>query len=372
MLCPQCGAAMAPTDALCTACGYQIGGGAGAAEPEYEAAAAVTAPPEPDAGPRVRAPGGPVNSGIKIRKDGPAPRADRPAQEHNLDAVPSAEWSSDGSDPGGRVEPGAPGVVRSAPQPAGAPVPGAKPAAPAPGTKQAPPVPRPGGVGTARTSAWSTAALVAGLLGFCLGPITGPLAILFGILGLRDVKHGDGYVDGAGRAKWGLGLGVFHTAMTVLVIGAFLAVGGVGSIGSLIENGGMLVNVAALEQLATTQEQFKAMTLADADHDGKGEYGTAEELTRLMDGVDLTQLQNGALGWKLWFDMPATANGRERAWAAFLEPVGAARDTKPWFFIDESKILRTSTHSGLPPTRYAAQRWDATSSDHLFETMMNG
>ena len=66
-------------------------------------------------------------------------------------------------------------------------------------------------------SGWAIAAGYAGLLSFIPG--VGILAILFGILGLRDIKaHPDKH--GAGRAWTGIVLGILFSLLSLLIINA--------------------------------------------------------------------------------------------------------------------------------------------------------
>ena len=66
-------------------------------------------------------------------------------------------------------------------------------------------------------SGWAIAAGYAGLLSFIPG--VGILAILFGILGLRDVKaHPDKH--GAGRAWTGIVLGILFSLLSLLIMSA--------------------------------------------------------------------------------------------------------------------------------------------------------
>jgi hypothetical protein len=71
-----------------------------------------------------------------------------------------------------------------------------------------------------RTSRKATAAFVLGLVSlgagllaivsrtdlFLLGLLGGPLAIVFGVLGLREARRSSGLLTGQALAKWGIGL----------------------------------------------------------------------------------------------------------------------------------------------------------------------
>jgi hypothetical protein len=66
-----------------------------------------------------------------------------------------------------------------------------------------------------RTSPWATASILCGILG-CLG-ITAILAVIFGLLGLRQVNRSDGQFKGRGTAIAGLVLGAIFVLVTIFV-----------------------------------------------------------------------------------------------------------------------------------------------------------
>jgi hypothetical protein len=78
-------------------------------------------------------------------------------------------------------------------------------------------MPPPPGVAAKRTSGWSIASLVFGILSWlCIPFLAAILAIIFGVLGRKDVKRGEGRVTGSGMATAGLVLGIVNMAILVI------------------------------------------------------------------------------------------------------------------------------------------------------------
>jgi len=67
-----------------------------------------------------------------------------------------------------------------------------------------------------RPSALAISALVLGIAGvFCAGFICGPLAVVFGFLGRRDIRQSNGWITGDGIALAGIILGVIGTIIWI-------------------------------------------------------------------------------------------------------------------------------------------------------------
>ncbi|MER2560917.1 MAG: DUF4190 domain-containing protein [Myxococcaceae bacterium] len=72
-------------------------------------------------------------------------------------------------------------------------------------------------------SARSTLALVLGLAGFLFcGPVS-LAAIALGLVEQRSIERRETPVEGLGRARWAVRLGVLQVALVVLLISAFVA-----------------------------------------------------------------------------------------------------------------------------------------------------
>lgn len=351
---------MGPQETACAACGYVIpGAGTRDAAPPPPRPDSVDEELPPDEPPRARPAEG-KSSGIKVRRDGaPLRRADRAADEaheHNPDRAMSAEGASI---PHLTLPPGGLGPAPPAPSGVHGRGPMAAHGALA-GPSGAVPHRRPSVALAPASSLKANMALGAALLG-CI-PLFPPVAILLGILALREIGKAQSFMAGSGRAIFSIVVGalgsVFWIAAAVVVARA--------DVSGLFRQGKLAMNMMALEMIAERQETFRATVRADADGDGKGEYGTAEELTAAFEDLDLTEFQNGALGWTLRVELPRTTNGREQTWWAFLEPAGDPTG-KPWLYIDDSRILRRGDDIAGTPTRRQAQRWPATSSDIVIE-----
>lgn len=355
MLCPECGVPMEPTDPICQACGFRIGGG-GPPPEEMSLDAPEEAPPDQETL-QYQAPEGPA-SGIKVRRNAaPIPRKDRPPPPPpDPDSIPSAEGATGGGDPA------MPQVIIPPKHPAGAPAP--SPPSPSSRAGKPPAIQKPSG-----TSVWATMALVFGLLGFCTGFVLGPLAVIFAMLGYRDVRRGGGAVEGRGRATFGLVMGIVQTVVLISVVGIVVTLGGPSWVQGKITQVRMVMSVALLERVAVAQSDFHTAGIADADRDGKGEYGTLEQVDAFLEGADLAPLTTGTLGWSLTIELPRTASGRERTWWGVLQPVGADPASQPWFYVDETQIVRRGEHVNRRPTRRQAKSWPPTSSRQVFERM---
>jgi len=78
-------------------------------------------------------------------------------------------------------------------------------------------VPPPPGAAAKRASGWSIASLTFGILSWLCMPFAAAVfAIVFGALGKRDVKKGEGKVTGSGMATAGLVLGIVNLAILVI------------------------------------------------------------------------------------------------------------------------------------------------------------
>jgi predicted membrane protein len=100
----------------------------------------------------------------------------------------------------------------------GAEVGGEAPAPPPPGPT--PPLP---GSEAKRTSGWSITSLVFGILAwFCIPFVAAILAIVFGVLGKKDVKRGEGKVTGSGMATAGIVLGIVNLAILVIFAAIYI------------------------------------------------------------------------------------------------------------------------------------------------------
>ena len=132
-------------------------------------------------------------------------------------------------------------------------------------------VPPPPGVAARRTSGWSIASLVFGILAwFCFPFVAAILAIVFGILGKKDVKQGEGRVGGSGMATAGLVLGIVNLAILVIFVAIYIPVA--------------IVNMGELRTETRTVNLEGANTVvAEFDiHDGSIEIGAGTN--RLMEG----------------------------------------------------------------------------------------
>ena len=68
-----------------------------------------------------------------------------------------------------------------------------------------------------RPSALAISALVLGITGvFCAGFICGPLAVVFGFLGRRDIRQSNGWITGDGIALAGIILGAIGAILWIL------------------------------------------------------------------------------------------------------------------------------------------------------------
>ena len=101
------------------------------------------------------------------------------------------------------------------------PVPPAPPAPPAGGPPQSvAAVPPPAGPASANNG-MAIAALILGILSFfCLGPLGGVLAIVFGILGLKKANESAG--RGKGMAVAGMVLGIVGTIVSIILLVVFV------------------------------------------------------------------------------------------------------------------------------------------------------
>lgn len=69
-----------------------------------------------------------------------------------------------------------------------------------------------------RLSALAISSLILGITGiFCVGFICGPLAIIFGFLGRRDIRESNGWITGDGMAIAGIILGVIGTILWTIL-----------------------------------------------------------------------------------------------------------------------------------------------------------
>jgi hypothetical protein len=86
------------------------------------------------------------------------------------------------------------------------------------GWQAPPPPPFPGGGGQQRTLA--VVSLVLGILSlFCFGIITGPIAIVLGVMALNKEKNEPAvYGGGKGMAYAGIALGAISVVLTILFI----------------------------------------------------------------------------------------------------------------------------------------------------------
>ncbi len=363
-MCPDCGIPVSPDAPSCPRCGLRIPS-SGAAAPKAEPAApdpppsrggGVTVAPtmsddyEPDDeadadggagendGPQYQAPEGP-GSGIKILRDG----------------------NSGGTRAGSSPPPPREAQQGAGGQGAGSKRPSSQHKAPANRRSSAK---RQSALSARGSSRWATAGLITGLLGFV--PIFSPLALLFGGLAVREIKQAQGAMTGMGRAAFALIAGGLWT----LAWGGVVVALGTTDFAGLWTKVQLVMNIAVLEQLPQAQETFRTSRYADQDGDGKGEYGSGAQLSSALDEIDLSALENGALGWKLVIVLPRGVNSRERVWWAFMKPVGDSAG-QPWLYIDETKILRRGDNVTRKPSRRLAKKWPATSVDSFVEELFN-
>lgn len=89
-----------------------------------------------------------------------------------------------------------------------------------PGYGQPNPYGQPGMMTPQQTNGWSIAALITGIVGFCLPVLGGLLAVLFGFLGIKRAKTAN---NGKGLAITGLVLGILSIGVWALLGGALWA-----------------------------------------------------------------------------------------------------------------------------------------------------
>ena len=356
-MCPDCGIPVSPDAPNCPRCNIRIPRDAAAAAPADAGVPGVRMDASDlddpaagdDNGLQYQAPGGPA-SGITIRRDAPVAgtqRPDRQREAHDPEDVPSAA---------GATKPPGPSIRRE--QTAQKSSAGRRP-------PPAPPAKKPSVTSFRSSSRWATAGLISALLSFL--PIFPPLAILFGGLGVREINQTRGAMAGRGRAVFALIAGSAGTLAWVGLV-AWLATADFSVLKNFWAKTQLAINVAALEQLPQAQEVFRSGRYADKDGDGKGEYGTSQQLAAAMDDFDLSALEEGALGWKLTVVVPRGVNSRERAWWAFMEPVGDTTQ-RTWLYIDESQILRRGDGVKRKPSRRLAKTWPATSAEMFLDEL---
>jgi len=224
--------------------------------------------------------------------------------------------------------------------------------------------------GERHTSTSAMVGLVLAIVGFCLWPL-GILAAVLGMVGLSDIRRNAGRVTGDMLAWLAIIFGGLETLATIAA-GVALTLGVFQGMKSMA--GPLRASAAAtmLEQIATGQRSMQAAAHIDADGDGVGEYGELADIDQ-FGGTQTEGIADPSasqfLGYRLHFVLPETTDEREEQWHAFLEPTAADGDL-PWFYMDESSVLRLAYNVPAMPTRDEARNWEVTTSQTLAQELV--